>query len=223
MPKDLTPEQRAKRREAAKRRREAKKNGTTPQATVVDLFGSTGARNDPDDVLPGGKDGPRPEHRKTRPRKRVRLSPNFTEVMDKVAAGETTLKEVVAAMDPEELVRGQFKAQDGTFKGRPPSFVPQEFHNECIRELLRRGQELYRSHFLIAIQAFTQIAADPEIDPAQRLKAAQYIWERVEGKVPERVEVAQAQPWQTIIDGIVAEAEDEAITRANRVLNGSAE
>lgn len=224
MAKELTPEQREKRRAAAKARRQARRaEALQAKENVVDLFGAPGARNDPDNVLPSGKDGPRPEHRKTRPRKKMRLSPNMTEVMNRIASGETTMKEVVAAMDPEELVRGRFKAQDGTFVGRPPAFVPAEFHNECIRELMRRGQELYRSNFLNAINVFTQVMNDATVEPAQRLKAAQYIWERLEGKVPERVEVAAAEPWQQIIDGIVAEAEDEQIARANRVLGGATE
>lgn len=217
---DMTQEQKDKKRAAQRARRQRKKEAAD---NVTELFGQPGARNDPDDVLPGGQHGPRPAHRKTRPRQKMRLSPNMTEVMTDIREGRTTMREVVSAMDPEELVRGRFKATDGTFKGRPPALVPAEFHSECIRELLKRGTELYRDSFLKAIETFVQIAADPDVDAGQRLKAAQYIWERVEGKVPDRVEVAVAQPWETIIDGIVAEAEDDNIARAARILNGTGE
>lgn len=217
MAKDMSPEAKAKRLQAQRDRRARKKEAAS---NVTELFGEPGARNDPDDVLPGGQHGPRPAHRKTRPRQKMRLSPNMTEVMTDIREGRTTMREVVQAMDPEELVRGRFKATDGTFKGRPPAMVPAEFHSECLRELLKRGTQLYRDSFLKAIEIFVEIAADPMVEPAQRLKAAQYIWERVEGKVPERVEVAAVQPWESIIDGIVAEAEDEQIARASRLLSG---
>lgn len=200
-----------------RKRRAEKKRSRESEAQVVELFGQTGARDDPDDILPHGQHGPRPAHRKTRPRKKVRLSPNLTEVMNRISNGETTMDEVVSAMDPEELVRGQFKGTDGRFR-RAPDIVPASFHQACIRELLKRGQQLYRENFLVAIQAFTEIAADPDVSTSDRLKAAQYIWERVEGKVPDRVEIAQAEPWQTLIDGIIAEAEDDQISRATRVL-----
>lgn len=203
--------------EKKRRARERKKQRQQERGEVVELFGGPAPRNNPDDVLGHGQHGPRPEHRKTRPRDKVRLSPNMTEVMRRINAGETTMDDVVAAMDPEELVRGCFKGSDGKFK-RPPTIVPAAFHQACVRELLQRGQRLYRTHFLTAIEAFTQIAADPEMEPQHRLKAAQYIWERVEGKVPDRVEVAAAKPWETIIDGIIAEAEDDQISRAARVL-----
>jgi hypothetical protein len=65
------------------------------------------------------------------------------------------------------------------------------------------------------------VANNENFEPKDRLKAAQYIIERVAGKTPERIEVAQAQPWETLISGIVAEAEEESISRAARILAGS--
>ncbi len=186
------------------------------ESRVIQLFGELPKVEPPDDPEQVRPVNPGPKGY----RKRIKMGRRFTEMHDRVMAGEITMNEVVAAMDPEELARGQLRAKDGTFRGAPPKWVPSEFHAACMRELLKRGQALYRTHFIVAIEAFTQIAASPDVSPADRLKAAQYIWERVEGKVPDKVEHSTAQPWEQIIGGIVAEAEDEAISRASHVLNG---
>jgi hypothetical protein len=155
-------------------------------AQVVDLFGGSHPRTDPDQQVP--------QNDPKKPRTRIRVGRRFTELDAKIRSGEITMREFVAMLEPDELVRGRLKDKNGNFSGAPPKWVPSEFHAECVRELLRRGQVMYRENFLDAIKVFTDIAKDVTVDPAQRLKAAQYVWERVEGKVPDRVEVAAAQP-----------------------------
>jgi hypothetical protein len=123
----------------------------------------------------------------------------------------------------EELVRGRPKAADGTFRGANPRVVPKAFHDACIKELMKRGQELYRDAYLDVVKVFIDIAKDPKVEPADRLRAAKYVWERIEGKVPDKVEIGgTTDPWQQVIDGIVAEVEDEQIQRAKDMLNDAA-
>jgi hypothetical protein len=198
-----------------KRKTPAQVRNEEANAQVVDLFGGNQPRHDPDGIVP--------ENDPKKKRKKIRVGRRFTELDDMVRQGKITMKEFVATLEPEELVRGKLRDKNGNFTGAPPKWVPAEFHSECVRELLRRGQEMYRDSFLVAIEVFTKVAdgSIPGVDPKDRLKAAQYIWERVEGKVPDRVEVAHAEPWETIISGIVAEAEDSAIQRASHVLSGT--
>lgn len=121
--------------------------------------------------------------------------------MAQFIAGELT----VADLDNEELSKGQFRADDGTFRGRPPKLIPREFHDAIVRELLQRGEAMVREAYTDAIKVFKDIAMDADAPTKDRLKAAQYLWERSAGKVPDRIEVkAQMEPWEGDVKGIVA-------------------
>lgn len=126
-----------------------------------------------------------------------------------------TLEEFVETLTPEELVHGKLKDKDGKFRGRPPAWVPAEFHRACIRELMRRGKRLWQESYLDAIETMVKVAKGEVkgVTGADRLRAAQFIVERIEGKVPERLEVVDDSPWQQIIEGIVMEV-PEAVTEA---------
>jgi hypothetical protein len=137
-----------------------------------------------------------------------------------------TMQEFVAQLSVEELVKGRFRDKDGNMRGRPPKFVPREFQQACLRELMTRGQELWLGHYVEAIKAMTAIASGDGplgaiATPSERLKAAQFVVERIEGKVPERLVVSQEQPWKVALDGIVADVPDEAIERGQRKLSGT--
>lgn len=131
-----------------------------------------------------------------------------------------TMDEYVKSLSNEELARGQIRGSDGVFRGRPPAWVPREFHRECLRELMRRGRVLWQENYVQAIRVMTQVASG-EIkgaSVADRLRAAQYVVERMEGKIPERVEIQVDAPWQDAIADIVAEVSDEQIASARRML-----
>ena len=143
-----------------------------------------------------------------------RTARSWGRMLDTMARTPMTMEQFVEGLSDEELVRGRLRDKNGNFTGAPPSWVPREFHRACVRELLRRGQELWREHYLDAIAAMTNIATDPRADPKDRIKAATFVIERIEGKVPERLEITAEEPWQAVISEIVADVPDEAITRA---------
>lgn len=201
------------------------------KAAVVSIFGEARLDDevplDPDSVRPQNdwadvkeevRAGGNPERI---PRDYVRMGRRWTQLLRDINDGKVTMREFVKTLTPEELVRGQMKASDGSFRGAPPKWVPSEFHAECTRELLKRGDQLWREAYLEAIKVYSTIAADASVEPQHRLKAAQYVIERIAGKTPEKVELTVAQPWETLISGIVAEAEDDAISRATRLLGAA--
>lgn len=213
----MTDEPKKPVKRTGKRRPSAVAREKEAKETVVQMFGRAPLveepRTDPDGIVP----------RREKGRSSIAsVSQRFKDVQDKIDAGTITMAEFVAALTPEELVRGQLRAHDGTFKGRPPRWVPAEFYQACVRELLARGEKSWREAFLDSIKVFADIAKNEALEPKDRLKAAQYVIERVSGKVPDKVEVSVQDPWETLIGGIVAEAEDDAIANAARVLNPEA-
>lgn len=127
-----------------------------------------------------------------------------------------SLEEFVETLDPEELVYGKLKDKNGKFTGRPPTWVPREFHRACIRELMRRGKRMWQESYLDAIDVMVQVAQGKVkgVTGADRLRAAQFVIERIEGKVPERLEVHEESPWQGIIEEIVMEVPDAYVVQA---------
>lgn len=152
-----------------------------------------------------------PGTRKTKRHKKIALSTNWTAALDRMAEEGITMEEFISQLSPEELARGRLRNDDGTFRGAPARWVPAEFHKECIRELMRRGKELYQENYIQAIQAMTTIATTPSIEVNSRIKAAQFVIERIEGKVPERLEVGVSEPWQELLSGIVATVDPAAV------------
>lgn len=155
-------------------------------------------------------------------RGKVRIARAWGRMIAMLEKTGMSMEEFVATLTPEELVRGKLRDRNGNFTGRPPAWVPAQFHQACIRELLRRGKELWQLNYLEAIEAMTQIAAGKVkgASASDRLKAAQFVVERLEGKTPEIVLVAQDEPWQVVIDEIVAQVPDEQIAAAKAARYG---
>jgi hypothetical protein len=103
--------------------------------------------------------------------------------------------------------------------------VPREFQQACLHELMTRGQELWLGSYTEAIKAMTDIACGRGpvgqlATPGERLRAAQAVVERIEGKVPERLMVSGDKPWQTVLDGIVAEVSDDQVNAGRARIEG---
>ena len=168
---------------------------------------------DSDDLAVGTIEVPEPgtaSPNDKRAKKRVRQGKRWTEITENVRLGHYTWEEFAASLKPAELARGQLMDSRGGFTGRPPTLVPRAFHDACVRELMKRGREMYKENYIQAIQAMTDIATNKAVKEADRIKAATFVIERLEGKVPERLEVVASAPWQDMIGGIVADVPDGA-------------
>lgn len=164
------------------------------------------------------------ERQRTVLKGKVRMSRAWVRMEKIMKETGMTMAEFVAGLTVEELVRGKFRNKNGHMQGRAPKWVPREFQQACLHELMTRGQELWLGSYTEAIKAMTEIAAGKGpighiATPGERIKAAQFVVERIEGKVPERLVVSQDKPWQTVLDGIVAEVPADALEAGRRALS----
>jgi hypothetical protein len=157
-----------------------------------------------------------------RRRGKVRTARAWGRMLDMLEKTNMTMEEFVEGLTPEELVRGRLKDKNGNFTGRPPAWVPHEFHRACMRELMKRGKTLWQVNYLAAIEAMTAIATGKVkgATAGDRLRAAQFVIERLECKTPDIVLVTEEAPWQMVIADIVAQVPDEQIEAARQARNG---
>ena len=120
----------------------------------------------------------------------------------------------VSTLDDEELARGYPRAADGSFRN-PPVVIPRSIHNRMMRELFSRSERHLKTNLLAAVETMTSIANDESIDPAQRLKAAQWVVERVMGKTPDITLTVDEKKFETMFDrlerGAVTVVEGEVV------------
>jgi hypothetical protein len=122
--------------------------------------------------------------------------------MDRYLAGE--LK--VADMDAEELKKGWFRNESGTFKGGRPANVPRRFYEELRQEVMRRWNESLVEELEPSLRALREIRDNPKASAEARHKSAIYLIERSVGKVPEKAEVkVEMAPWEIAIEGILVD------------------
>lgn len=110
----------------------------------------------------------------------------------------------VAELDDEELARGELRGKDGNFH-KGPQMVPREMYAKMMNELFKRANEQMKTSLVDAVKVLTAIATDPDADPKDAMKAAQWIVERVMGKTPESVIVKQDKPWQSLLINVTAD------------------
>lgn len=112
--------------------------------------------------------------------------------------------------DDEELMRGRRRADDGTFRGGPPTVVPKSLHDELCR---RKFQEAYATLYerLAEVSArAARIALGEETATAAEMKAIEQVFDRTLGKPTERVNVtSQEEPWMAAIRQVVVVPEED--------------
>lgn len=172
---------------------------------VHELFSDERREAESDFKPPSGKRSYEVDSR-DRIRIKQRLGKRWSQVYKEIENGDYTWDEFVETLSAEELARGQLAAEDGTFRGRPPDFIPRQFFLACKREMFDRFNVKIQANLEIATTELIRLSMSPEMEPKDRAKILQYMIERVMGKVPDRLEVAAADPWETIISDILADA-----------------
>jgi len=115
-------------------------------------------------------------------------------------AGELPVEELTM----RELMKGRIANEDGSFpSGRLPR-LPTRLHTAMTNEVIRRAQERIRRFGDEAVQMLIELAKDAESEQV-RFQCVKLVGEYALGKPQERVIISSADPWQDIIDGIMAE------------------
>ncbi|UVK63889.1 hypothetical protein SEA_LILYPAD_86 [Gordonia phage LilyPad] len=104
-------------------------------------------------------------------------------------------------LDDEELARGQIRKPDGSFTDN--KFVSADIHNKMIAKLFDRSDELLRNNLLSAVETFAEIATGTAYEPADRLKAAEFIFTRLRGKVPTEIKLGIDKPFEKVLDAVL--------------------
>ena len=105
-------------------------------------------------------------------------------------------------LDDEEVARGQCRDEDGRFSGKKPGMVPADLQQKLIKSLFARGDAIMRQSYLVSMETLSSIASGTAYEPADRIKAATYLIERLAGKTPDVVVHAQDKPFEMVLSGI---------------------
>src|SRR6266545_1823255 len=129
-------------------------------------------------------------------------------------AGELSVRD----MDDEELERRRFRSRDGSFRGEPPRSVPRDFDQQVIRELHLRTDKEFAHDLMKVIREQKRLALEAEREDV-RMRAGQYVIERVKGKVPDTVLFGAAEPaWWSEVDRYLDSIDPEQAAHAHRIL-----
>lgn len=125
-------------------------------------------------------------------------------------AGEIPVED----LDQEELARGMCRNPDGSFPKKIPDMVPKVLVDRMRRELYERADEGLRVGLLDCVEAMVGIASNAAVSPADRMRAAQFVLERVMGKTPEKVLIGQEKPFEVVLDRVVRGPRTRAVAEA---------
>lgn len=125
------------------------------------------------------------------------MSDRYRDLMDGTLAIED--------LDDEEVVRGQLRASDGTFKGRPPKAMPRELYLKLQAEAAKRWENKLKGMVDLSIEALERIVTSGRSEMV-RFQAATYLIERTMGKIPERIAVtADIKRWEGVASSILVD------------------
>jgi hypothetical protein len=124
-----------------------------------------------------------PPRRPKVPRKSVQVSVTRLQLL---LDGTLTIEE----LDDEEIRRMQLKDSTGSFKGRPPLWIPHSLALAFKQEFFRRFQSELGEMIPDAMKAIKEQLNSRHLSPgdATRLRAAELVIDRVFGKVTQNVD-----------------------------------
>lgn len=125
----------------------------------------------------------------------------------------------VRDMDDEELARGQVRRADGTWTDY--RMIPREIFQAAQRELFDRADTRLRENLLTAVDTMAEIASGSAYEPEVRIRAAQFIYERVRGKNPDVVIHTQDKPFEIMMTDMVIGGGSRAASRVQRGLESA--
>ena len=131
----------------------------------------------------------------------------------------------VKDLDDEELRLGRCRAANGKIPkvGARTELVSQALYDSMIQEHFKRSNEKLRTQLDVALATMVDIMTDDTCEPKDRMEAAKYLYERIAGKTPDRVQVAVAKaPWEEVLSGGIAQisrAESQAMRSGQPIMD----
>lgn len=111
----------------------------------------------------------------------------------------------VEDLDDEELRYGRCRDHNGAIpkSSNKTEMLPRDLYDAMVAEHEKRTDEKLRQNLDDALETMVNIMMDDTVEPRDRFEAAKYLFERVKGKTPERVQVAVTkQPWEEVYAGV---------------------
>lgn len=118
-------------------------------------------------------------------------------------------------LDDEELAKGQLRLADGTFT--QARFVPATMHDQMVKRLFERADQKMREGLMDMVDTMMDIARGDAYEPADRLRAAEFVFKWLRGNQPVRVEIGVDKPFEQLI-GAVMKGGSRSESRAARGL-----
>lgn len=125
----------------------------------------------------------------------------------------------IEELDDEELARGQIRRSDGTWTNNKN--IPREVFQAAQAELFKRADQRLRENLMTAVDTMAEIASGSAYEPEVRIRAAQFIYERVRGKNPDVVIHTQDKPFEVMMTDMVLGGGSRAASRAQRGLESA--
>jgi hypothetical protein len=119
----------------------------------------------------------------------------------------------VEDLTTEELSKGRLMDKNGRFTGRPPKFLPRQLVDAMRTEHHRRVNAALEESLSDTVKTMRMIMNDISADPATRLRAAIYVYERFMGKTPDRIEVKRGDKVDAVIDKIMYDMGESPIEK----------
>lgn len=115
-------------------------------------------------------------------------------------------------IDVDDLTDDELR--NGVAPGKKHLRVSKEVYQKITQRHFARAQELMSEGLLPAVQALNHIAQGSAYEPADRIKAATYIIERVMGKTPDvLITKAIKEPWEELVAGVATLSREESRAR----------
>jgi hypothetical protein len=121
--------------------------------------------------------------------------------LEKLLKGDLDL----STLTDEEVRYGIPKCDDGKFSAKAAwqaAVLPPRIKSALQRELYKRADGKLHGALLPAVDSLVELATSAHVDDPVRLKAATYLFERLQGKTPDRVIHTQEAPWEVVLSEV---------------------
>lgn len=122
----------------------------------------------------------------------------------------------VAELDDEELRSGIIRSKDGRLLKKKQD-IPPDLLKLIEIEHMKRMNDRLRAEADRSLDVMVEVRDDVTAEPADRFKAAQYLFERVVGKTVDKTEVTITKaPWEEVFEGLAQTTRQHAAALRNQ-------